>query len=672
MSNSRLLSPTRKVEVKLTDNGAPFACSMTSHKNININAEVQVPLQLPGLIIFVHGVNSEGEWYDYAEKALCDGLNERLGLKDKFSLVENKYDAGRLTEVSHNESGWENLYGNKDDQVKQKWIVPTRKITEEGRSPVIRFYWGYRAAEGKEDDYAIPLKNKRGDNYYELTPEERKSGGPFFWGGGPFQNGCNQLVSLWSGAGFDNWLQVMGVPVPFSTQLMNGERDRLLTRAPPRSYYAHAAGRLANLIKQIRRAHPEDTVTVLSHSQGTMVALAAAAIEAPDALFVMNSPYALDNEPTTYVSYPPDEIITPEAREATFADIVKKVAENRGRLRGQNAGGLLAGACCDGESWTPAGKTFNGLPERDNHGSTFIYCNPHDRVMGSSPLRSIGWQGLPNTRESGYTAPHPLFKQAGDTLYVRMMARNIPCGGEPDPATRFGDPGDGRPFWDSTTTVMQKLTWPAPERAQRLNINAPRVPVPLTAEELKDFDGDYRSTEKQSGPTGYGYGQIDPERNMPVDADYRYYISLYGYFDRKMQRKPASGYYQPGPGSKEQRIRYEKQSYEEMREEVRTYVLRPTDHSTLPMNKDFMSRVVAYDLPVGFCWHSWDRAALAELRRQADWLESDDYYHSGKLSIPPMPPLIRRDTPFDLVAKRAGARAEIEKMNAAVRQAKDK
>ncbi|WP_436374427.1 T6SS effector phospholipase Tle3 domain-containing protein [Pantoea sp. C2G6] len=24
-------------------------------------------MQLPGLIVFVHGVNSEGEWYDYAE-----------------------------------------------------------------------------------------------------------------------------------------------------------------------------------------------------------------------------------------------------------------------------------------------------------------------------------------------------------------------------------------------------------------------------------------------------------------------------------------------------------------------------------------------------------------------------------------------------------------------------
>ena len=36
------------------------------------------------------------------------------------------------------------------------------------------------------------------------------------------------------------------------------------------------------------------------------------------------------------------------------------------------------------------------------------------------------------------------------------------------------------------------------------------------------------------------------------------------------------------------------------------------------------AKAVAYDLPVGYCWHSWDRASLAELRKQADWLESDD------------------------------------------------
>ncbi|KMK12272.1 hypothetical protein ABW09_24535 [Pluralibacter gergoviae] len=633
--NVNNLEPTRKTDVYITDNGTPYAYSMTSHKNVKTRAEVQPPLQLPGIVIFVHGVNSEGEWYDDAEKALCDGLNKRLGLTQHLvlKLKENKYSPA---------------YWNKEQTI---WTVPPRRITAEGRSPVIRFYWGYRADDNETDKYAIPLKNKQGDNYYDLTPEQRKSKGPFYWGGGPFQNGCNQLVSLWSNKGFDNWPSALGIPVPFSTQLLNGERDRLLTAAPPRHYYAHAAGRLARLIKTIRDKHPEDTVTVLSHSQGTMIALAAAAIEAPDALFVMNSPYALDNELTTYISYPMNEIISKEAREATFADIVKKVAENRTRLKQQGCGRLLAGVSSDGESWTPEGKTHGGVPERDNHGKTWIYCNPHDRVMGSAPLRSIGWQGLPNTQASRFTEPHPLFKAAGETLFVRMLGRNTPCGGEPDSQTHFSDLGDGHPFWDSTTSVMQKMTWPDPIKGQKLAINAPLVPEPMTAEELKNFDQDYRSKEKQTGKMGYGYGQIDPIRNVPNDPDYRYYISLYGYFDQKMVRKKPPEYYQPGPGSKEERTGYEKQSREEMLEEVRTYVQRPTDHSSLPMDQRFMSRIVAYDLPIGYCWHSWDRESLAELRYQADWLESDDYYWTGKLTIPAMPEIIKRDVASDAMEK---------------------
>ncbi|MBV8041524.1 hypothetical protein [Pluralibacter sp.] len=641
------VSPTRKVEVYSTDNGLPFAYSTTSHKNIKINAEVQPPLQLPGLIVFVHGVNSEGEWYDHAENALCDGLNKRLGL-ELMKLEPNKYFSPHWSK----------------DKIKE-WIIPPRKIKDEGRSPVIRFYWGYRAQDNETDKYAIPLKNKQGDNYYDLSPDERKSKGPFFWGGGPFQNGCNQLVSLWSETGFDNWPSILGLPIPFSTQLLNGERDRLLTAAPPRHYYAHAAGRLAKLIKKIRDNHPEDTVTVLSHSQGTMVALAAAAIEAPDALFVMNSPYALENESTTYISYPLSEIISKEAREATFVDIVKKVAENRKRLQQQGCDRLLAGVSSDGESWSPEGKTHNGLPERDNHGTTWIYCNPHDRVMGSSPLRSIGWQGLPNTETSHFTASHPLFMKAGGTLSVRMLGRNTPCGDVPDTQTHFRDLGDGKPFWDSTTTVMEKLTWPNPPDGQKITINAPVVPEPLTAEELKDFDKDYRSKEMQTGKVGYGYGQVDKDTiqngdiysGRPVDSDYRYYISLYGYFDRKMVPKKPSEYYQPGPGEKQDRIGYEKQSREEMLEEIRTYVQRPTDHSTLPMDQRFMSRVVAYDLPIGYCWHSWDRASLAELRREADWLESDDYYWHGNLDIPEMPSIIKDDVEPGAVKKQSEALA---------------
>lgn len=88
--NNVKLSPTRKVNVHVTDNGTPIAHSTTSHKNIKVNAEVQPPLQLPGLIIFVHGVNSEGEWYTNAEQALCDGLNKRLGLKKLVAIVSKQ------------------------------------------------------------------------------------------------------------------------------------------------------------------------------------------------------------------------------------------------------------------------------------------------------------------------------------------------------------------------------------------------------------------------------------------------------------------------------------------------------------------------------------------------------------------------------------------------------
>lgn len=382
----------------------------------------------------------------------------------------------------------------------------------------------------------------------------------------------------------------------------------------------------------------------------------------------MNSPYALDNELTTYISYPVNEIISKEAREATFADIVKKVAENKNHLKQQGSERLLVGVCSGGESWTPEGKTHGGLPERDNHGTTWIYCNPHDRVMGSSPLRSIGWQGLPNTKNSNFTEIHPLFSAAGETLYVRMLGRNTPCGDVPDSNTHFSNLSDGNEFWDSTTTSMEKLTWPDPINGQKLNINGPLVTEPLTAEELKDFDKDYRSIEKQTGKVGVGYGQIDKDTikngdiysGKPVDTDYRYYISLYGYFDQRMKRKEMSSFYSPGPGSKDDRVGYEKQSRAEMLEDVRTYVQRPTDHSTLPRNEKFMSRVVAYDLPIGYCWHSWDRASLAELRYQADWLESDDYYWTGKLKIPAMPAIIRRDVASNTAEKRA---YEIERLH---------
>ncbi|MGV3347098.1 hypothetical protein ACGVWS_15735, partial [Enterobacteriaceae bacterium LUAb1] len=50
-----------------------------------------------------------------------------------------------------------------------------------------------------------------------------------------------------------------------------------------------------------------------------------------------------------------------------------------------------------------------------------------------------------------------------------------------------------------------------------------------------------------------------------------------------------------------------------------------------------------------------DRESLAELRYQADWLESDDYYWTGKLTIPAMPASIKRDVARDATEKRTQA-----------------
>lgn len=99
--------------------------------------------------------------------------------------------------------------------------------------------------------------------------------GPYIWGGGPFQNGTNNLHSLWSDYGFDeNLAGISGAKL----QYLNEDKDRLLTNAPPRKYYSHAAKRLADLLDLIRDKYPNDTVSIISHSQGTMISLAAVAL----------------------------------------------------------------------------------------------------------------------------------------------------------------------------------------------------------------------------------------------------------------------------------------------------------------------------------------------------------------------------------------------------------
>lgn len=102
---------------------------------------------------------------------------------------------------------------------------------------------------------------------------------------------------------------------------------------------------------------------------------------------------------------------------------------------------------------------------------------------------------------------------------------------------------------------------------------------------------------------------------------------------------------------------------EERRIRVGAYISQPTDHSTLPKSPDFMSRVVAFDLPVGFCDATWDKAFMATVRAKADWTKGhDDYFNKGELSIPPIPAMISTETAS--AEKRAEWEAENKKLNA--------
>lgn len=127
--------------------GRPYWESFLTPASYQVRAEARVPPHLPGIIIFVHGVNSEGEWYDKAEQALCEGLNERLGLHDSaYKLKPNEYV---------------------DTEVGRAGKKHTRRIKADnpGYSPVIRFYWGYRAPDESPGRFKIPLRNIAGADF---------------------------------------------------------------------------------------------------------------------------------------------------------------------------------------------------------------------------------------------------------------------------------------------------------------------------------------------------------------------------------------------------------------------------------------------------------------------------------------------------------------------------
>jgi hypothetical protein len=394
--------------------------STTLFSNSDFLCLKQMPL--PGVVIFVHGVNSEGEWFTAAEEGLCRGLNRRLGRLDDQMMYKG-VEGGQMQPAQYTESL------TLDGYLNPKLLPNTYVKDDPSFSPVIHFRWGYKAGKDELKEYGANI----------FLNEQN------YWGGGPFANGCGTLADLWA-KGLDD--RVFGF---LSVQAMNGT-DRLVYATPPRAYMVLAALRLANLIASIRKKQADVPITVACHSQGNMVGIAAA-------FFGHNMPvvkdvhdktgncvadtYVLANAPYSVVEKNALESWTQrgysdqngERGRQTFNSRIKTL-DNFFQIIGKQAANEPApdAANLEMENTQPSanGKPYKAETDRQAHGletdgpynKTFgrvtLYCCPHDQVISASPVQGIGWRGM---------SADEISKANGQGIFVqRVFATNWTVG----------------------------------------------------------------------------------------------------------------------------------------------------------------------------------------------------------------------------------------------------
>ena len=329
-------------------------------------------------------------------------------------------------------------------------------------SPVIPFYWGYAAA--RDEQRKIIDKNVIGS----ATAITDQYGNPLeqdgSWGGGPFQNGTNDLLAIWRKEGFNPKIGMIDV------NWVNPILGRKLSPCPPRLYYAHAARRLAHLVATIRADFPNEPINIVAHSQGTMVALCAlfygkqTGLRGPDTVILNSSPYRFDNFVTDYLTAANGnkEVQSPAARLKTFVNAATIVNEASTQFAykpkpdapcahehvpahihddvifvhqpAENADwhAEIGAAPVKGElRWWQV-----PMHNRDNRGKLFVNFNPADRVIGISAVEGIGWRGLPTkyfdagNNQRGANVMQRLFVR-GSTEPKKPMEQGEPKGRNP-------------------------------------------------------------------------------------------------------------------------------------------------------------------------------------------------------------------------------------------------
>jgi hypothetical protein len=615
-------------------------------------------LPLPGVVIFVHGVNSDGEWYEATEQGLCAGLNTRLARRSE-QLVHDGPEAGQLTPALYTPELTSAGF-IEPDRCDKNFIQPKAFW-----SPVIRFRWGYKACKEEVQDYGANVWLNEHD----------------YWGGGPFANGCSSVADLWS-EGLNDRLFLW-----ITAQHLNPVPGRDVYRCPPRAYYVHAALRLAKLIKSIRDLQADCPITVVCHSQGNMIGIGAAFLA--ERLGVQADNYVLCNAPLSLLEHNGTESwtqrgsrdgaghsgrVTGDARTRTLAAYFDMLRE---RANAQQPADLIDRQMANTAPRT--GRPFSAGADRAAHGlngSTYgrvtLYCNPHDQVISATTVQGIGWLGL--------SASQILLTRGAGVFSQRVFAQGYEVGQSPGAYYDYWEDRwnreVGKEFWhppspsahfslrlglESNTTVVGRILTLAtapllmllvdpfrvrvnaePDKGWKIPIDAPQLPETFKPRarrygtDSEDFDEGFDPAGNARSRTGRESGPHDPYASHPTQqaADGTPDVPLgdteseahLRYEDRARLRMKAR---RAGMADAEGKVPGEgspdggDEAYRRWRnQQIGAFLSEgadqnATDHSTIVTQPMHAEKALAWDVAVGVCTLS--EAHWHDLRVEADW-----------------------------------------------------
>ncbi|MBZ8143561.1 hypothetical protein CLD22_27455, partial [Rubrivivax gelatinosus] len=298
--------------------------------------------------------------------------------------------------------------------------------------------------------------------------------------------------------------------------------------------------------------------------------------------------------------------------------------------------------------------------DRDNRGRVFLYCNPHDQVIGVAPVQGMGWRGV-NAAQLEKIGAAGVFHQR---VWAMPGGKQSPefAVGSPDwtgRAYRYRDDHhDASQFWLPRPPMMRFALATTEEQGFFSKIftfvTAPFVyivtrmfDIPINADPPKDWAVPITAPAlpRPVTPMSMRYGKTgpfdedkDPARDALASAEHKEVVA----------DDPHAEVYQrtgQGTAASERSLRYEQAarlkrlqqaaakagqtlSAEEQRSELRKMMEEnpnATDHSTILTNALHAERVLAYDVAIGWVNPSRIKPEDVQVFRQfAHWMFVDE------------------------------------------------